>query len=304
MRIAIATLLAALAATSADAQPSLAEVCRDADMPTRAEYESNAIAYADNFCALATYAPQRAARQFNSMIALVRSHNNPNRFYWDPRVEPNAEQHIQLLRPWMTQEGWQNYRWFDHGGYAVGCPATNSAQPCNAAETNEVLDVITTGPGAMHAIAVMILRVDIGALPYSYQVLFFFGDVSAEDTFHSAFMTDTSSGDRRYVSLSGTYGDGTDKQHHAIALAPRIHRILDCLQNPSFRRSFSPADYCAFYDDGPVPVSEGEAEADELAVRMARLRQFQADALAARMARLRRNAVVRLGGSKPSRNRP
>ena len=74
---AIATLLAALAATSADAQPSLAEVCRDADMPTRAEYESNAIAYADSFCALATYAPQRAARQFNSMIALVRSHNNP-----------------------------------------------------------------------------------------------------------------------------------------------------------------------------------------------------------------------------------
>ena len=86
----------------------------------------------------------------------------------------------------------------------------------------------------MHAIAVMIMRVNIGALPYSYEVVFIFGDVSAEDTFHFAFMTATSSGDRWYVSLSGTYGDGTDKQHHAIALALRIHRFLDCLQNPSF----------------------------------------------------------------------
>ena len=137
---AIATLLAALAVTHANAQPSLAEICEHVAIPTGAEYANNPAAYADNFCALATYAPQRAARQFNSMIALIRTHNNPNRFYWDPRVEPNAEQHIQLLRPWMRQEGWRNYRWFDHGGYAVGCPATNSARPCNAEETNEVLD--------------------------------------------------------------------------------------------------------------------------------------------------------------------
>ena len=106
---AIAILLAALAATSADAQPSLAEVCRDADMPTRAEHESNAIAYADNFCALATYDPHRAARQFDSMIALVRAHNNPNRHYWDRRFEPTAE-HLQLLRPWMADRNWQVVR--------------------------------------------------------------------------------------------------------------------------------------------------------------------------------------------------
>ncbi len=118
MKATIAALLTALLATSADAQPNLAEVCRDVDMPTRAEYESNAIAYADNFCALATYEPHRAARQFDSMIALIRAHNNPNRHYWDRRFEPTAE-HLQLLRPWMADRNWQVVRlrppyWIPH----------------------------------------------------------------------------------------------------------------------------------------------------------------------------------------------
>ena len=64
MRIAIATLLAALAATHANAQPSLAEVCQDADMPTKAEYDGNPTAYADNFCALRC--TRRTGRQGSS----------------------------------------------------------------------------------------------------------------------------------------------------------------------------------------------------------------------------------------------
>lgn len=100
------TMFAVVLGAFAFAQsPSFAEVCETQDIPTRAEYEGNATAYADNFCALATYAPQRAARQLNSMIALVRSHNNPNRFYWDPRIESDTE-YIQLLRPWMAEQGW------------------------------------------------------------------------------------------------------------------------------------------------------------------------------------------------------
>ena len=64
-------MLAAIFSASAFAQsPSFAEVCETQDIPTRAEYESNPVPYADNFCALATYAPHRAARQFNSMVAL------------------------------------------------------------------------------------------------------------------------------------------------------------------------------------------------------------------------------------------
>lgn len=86
---------------------SLADICATVELPTMAEYESNAGAYADNFCALATYAPQRAASQLNKTISLVRATNNPNRFYWDPKVEPTAE-YIQLLRPWMVEQGgWQ-----------------------------------------------------------------------------------------------------------------------------------------------------------------------------------------------------
>lgn len=109
MRAIATTLVAMLAvvlAAAAFAQtPSFASVCEGVEIPTSAEYESNAVAYADSFCALATYAPHRAARQFDSMIKLVRAHNNPNRYYWDPRVEPDTK-HIQLLRPWMAEQGW------------------------------------------------------------------------------------------------------------------------------------------------------------------------------------------------------
>ena len=119
MRIAVATLLAALTATPASAQPSLAEVCQDADMPTRAEYHGNPTAYADNFCALAMYAPNRAARQFDSMVSLVRAHNNPNRHYWDRRYEPTAE-YLQLLRPWMAEGNLRVVRYHPEHGVLGG----------------------------------------------------------------------------------------------------------------------------------------------------------------------------------------
>lgn len=99
--------LAAFVFSSSTWAQSLADICATVELPTMAEYEGNAGAYADNFCALATYAPQRAASQLNKTISLVRATNNPNRFYWDPKIEPTAE-YIQLLRPWMVdQGGWQ-----------------------------------------------------------------------------------------------------------------------------------------------------------------------------------------------------
>ena len=99
----IAALAAALYSASTWAQ-SLADICATVELPTRAEYESNTVAYADNFCALATYAPHRAASQLDKTVSLVRATNNPNRFYFDPKVEPDAA-YIQLLRPWMVEQG-------------------------------------------------------------------------------------------------------------------------------------------------------------------------------------------------------
>ena len=104
MKTAATALAAVLAAFAFGQSPSLAEVCEGQSIPTRAEYEGNAAGYADNFCALATYAPHRAARQFNSMVALVRAQNNPNRHYFDPKAGSPPGIYIQLLRPWMAEQ--------------------------------------------------------------------------------------------------------------------------------------------------------------------------------------------------------
>lgn len=100
----LATLAVLLGASAFAQSPSFAEVCESQDIPTRAEYESNPLPYADNFCALATYAPHRAARQFNSMIALVRAHNNPNRFYWEPAYRTRPRVHTALAP--LDGRGW------------------------------------------------------------------------------------------------------------------------------------------------------------------------------------------------------
>ena len=109
MRTTLALIAAAVVAgfpASTWAQ-SLADICATETLPTMAEYESNPTAYADNFCALATYAPQRAASQLNKTVSLVRQANNPNRHYFDPKSGVSAGTYIQLLRPWMTAAGWR-----------------------------------------------------------------------------------------------------------------------------------------------------------------------------------------------------
>ena len=134
----LAAMLAVLLALPAFGQTaSLARVCESAGIPTRAQYDSNPGAYADNFCALATYAPHRAARQFNSMITLVRAHDNPNRLYWDRRFEPDDwTRPIQLLRPWMTE---QNYgiRWLKAPQFGVEGEFTRIAFVANADDNED-----------------------------------------------------------------------------------------------------------------------------------------------------------------------
>ncbi len=260
MRIAIATLLAALAAAHAAAQPSLAEVCRDADVPTRAEYASDRTAYADNFCALALYEPRKAARQFDSAIALVRSHNNPNRFYWDPRVEPGAP-HIQLLRPWMARQGWRVAKWLGHGGYATTGPFAE--YPSDA---DDVLDVLITAPGAgvRAAITVAIFRYDVS----NHWVLFIVGGSGGAEPF-GAWLVATASGRGRWrVSLTESETDVDHRyRHRAAALAPRIHRVLDCFENPVFWQGLLAHD-CAFHDAGPGPAGPAEADGEAAPKRL------------------------------------
>ena len=121
MRITLALIVAATAAlySASTWAQSLADICATVELPTRAEYDSNVVGYADNFCALATYAPNRAASQLNKTVSLVRATNNPNRFYWDPKVEPDAD-YIQLLRPWMVEQGgWKLYHKNGHQALRV-----------------------------------------------------------------------------------------------------------------------------------------------------------------------------------------
>lgn len=126
----LATLAVLLGASAFAQSPSFAEVCESQDIPTVAEYESNPGAYADNFCALATYAPQRAARQLNSMIALVRRHNNPNRYYFDPKTGSPPGLYIQLLRSWMAEQNAAGVADCREGGRG----ATQSSASINARE--------------------------------------------------------------------------------------------------------------------------------------------------------------------------
>lgn len=74
----------------------------------------------DDWCKLAYHQPHKARRQLSKAVALVRSHNNPNRIYFNPKRgarfgqgyrEGNGElmyddgrPYIQLLRPWMVEQ--------------------------------------------------------------------------------------------------------------------------------------------------------------------------------------------------------
>ena len=59
---------------------------------------------ADDWCKLAYHEPHKARRQLSKAVALVRSENNPNRYYFDPKHGSPPGFYIQLLRPWMAEQ--------------------------------------------------------------------------------------------------------------------------------------------------------------------------------------------------------
>ena len=67
---------------------------------------------ADDWCKLACNEPHKARRQLSKAVALVRSENNPNRLYFDPKRGSQLGLYVQLLRPWMkAQNDAATHRW-------------------------------------------------------------------------------------------------------------------------------------------------------------------------------------------------
>lgn len=65
----------------------------------------------DDWCKLAYHEPFRARRQLAKAVAMVRSRNNPNRFYFDQKTGAPDGLYIQLLRPWMREENDAGSKW-------------------------------------------------------------------------------------------------------------------------------------------------------------------------------------------------
>ena len=87
-------------------------ICRGAvgtEVPTRAEYEADRNAHADNFCAALLYNPAVVIGQLGKVLKTNRAWANPNRHYFNPKLNPNTD-YIQILRPWMAGAGWAVYR--------------------------------------------------------------------------------------------------------------------------------------------------------------------------------------------------
>ena len=97
MRKAIA-LVAAIVATTTGAN-ELTEACAG-NAPSATEYRNNPKDYADDFCALWLHERHKALRQLNKALKTNRVINDPNRWYFDSKLYPNAEP-IQLRRSWM-----------------------------------------------------------------------------------------------------------------------------------------------------------------------------------------------------------
>ena len=100
----------ALAIAVALALPSLAQslvdVCNATD-PADPDYDITDFdpqRDADDWCKLAYHQPHKARRQLAKAVALVRSQNNANRFYFDPKHGTPAGLYIQILRPWMAEQ--------------------------------------------------------------------------------------------------------------------------------------------------------------------------------------------------------
>ena len=58
----------------------------------------------DDWCKLAYHQPHKARRQLAKAVSLVRTENNPNRYYFDPKWGTAPGLYIQLLRPWMAEQ--------------------------------------------------------------------------------------------------------------------------------------------------------------------------------------------------------
>ena len=106
-----AMLVAAIVATTTGAN-ELTQACVESG-PNNTEYWNNPKSYADNFCALWLHERHKALRQLNKALKTNHVINDPNRWYFDLKLYPNAE-HIQLRRPWM--EGRQ-VKFIDLGRY-------------------------------------------------------------------------------------------------------------------------------------------------------------------------------------------
>ena len=218
--ITLAAMLAVALATSAFAQ-SFAQVCEGQGIPTRAEYESNVIAYADNFCALATYEPHKAARQFNSMIEVVRGQNNPNRLYWDRRVEPDDQYTFtQLLRPWMAE---QNYaiKWLKAPTFGTVGELATFGFVANASEFEDLWAPTLT------------LRIEDRGLLYADRTT----NARPLTRYYSAYFT--FNGRRQTLGLDleddvwrWRFGRRTWDHMDASLLKFGIEGVLDCLEDP------------------------------------------------------------------------
>lgn len=132
----VTTLLLPAVATAQDF--SLSRICEGADVPTEQEYTDNPIAHADNFCALALYAPANAKAQLDKMIRTTRAQENRNRHYFDPKHGGKPGLFIQLLRPWMREEnasGAANWRVIRRSSVEYDFIILNASAECRGEAT-------------------------------------------------------------------------------------------------------------------------------------------------------------------------
>lgn len=116
-------MLAVLLNVAAFAQGEVPAFCLATD-PADPDYDItdfDAQRDADDWCKLAYHQPHKARRQLSKAVALVRTENNPNRYYLEPKRGngccSEGGEYIQLLRPWMAEQnaaGTHDWAVFQH----------------------------------------------------------------------------------------------------------------------------------------------------------------------------------------------
>ena len=99
-------MLVVLVGASAFAQGQVPAFCLAAD-PADPDYDITdyePVRDADDWCKLAYNEPHKARRQLAKAVSLVRTANNRNRIYFDPKTGSPPGLYIQLLRPWMAEQ--------------------------------------------------------------------------------------------------------------------------------------------------------------------------------------------------------